>query len=141
VIPRVPFWLGVASALPFVVGAPAVALGPDWLQATAYYHLTNYAALNLAFLGAVLWGFAAASGASGRWFAAAAVPLLAGWISLAAIHPVLRALLLIGGFAAAFALDLAAGKGGIAPRWYVSLRKPLTAVTLVSLGVIAVTAN
>ena len=56
--PRTPVWLGVAGAAPLVPGAVAIALGPDWLRITVFYHLTNYAALMLACLGAALWGFA-----------------------------------------------------------------------------------
>ncbi len=137
--PRAPLQLAVASATPFVLGAAAVALGPDWLQATVYYHLTNYAALTLAFLGAVSWGFAAAAGADRVWYAAGAAPFLVAWLSLAAVHPMLRTLFLVAGFAVAFALDLRAAKAGLAPLWYIRLRKPLTAIALVALGVIAVT--
>ena len=159
--PRAALWLGVAGALPFVLGAAAVAAGPDWLRATAFFHLTNYAGLVLAFAGAALWGFAAAgatsaaggtAGAAGAgaaraagaaaagaaWFVAGAAPLAVAWLSLAAVHPLLRVSLLVLGFAAAFAVDLRAAKAGIAPLWYIRLRKPLTAVALVALGIVAV---
>ena len=139
-IPRAALWLGAVGTTPLLLGAAAVALGPDWLQATVYFHLTNYAALVLAFLGAVNWGFAASGGARGAWYAAAAAPLAIGWVSLAAIYPPLRTSLLVAGFAVAFAVDLRAAKTGLAPPWYLRLRKPLTAAALVSLGVVAVTA-
>ena len=140
-VPRAPLWLGVAGTLPFVLGAAAVALGPDWLRATAYFHLTNYAALLLAFLGAVLWGFSAAAAAPGAWYAAGAAPFALAWLSLAAVHPTLRSLLLIAGFAAAFALDARAVRAGIAPRWYLRLRKPLTAAALAGLGIAEIAAR
>ena len=139
--PRAALRLGAASAVPFVVGAVCVAAGPDWLRATAFFHLTNYAALALACAGAALWGFAAAGGAAGIWHLAGAAPLAAAWVSLAAVHPLLRVSLLVVGFAAAFAVDLRAARAGVAPLWYIRLRKPLTAVALVALGTVAVFAT
>ena len=140
-LPRAALRLGAAGAVPFALGAVCVAAGPDWLRATAFFHLTNYAALMLACAGAALWGFAAAGGAAGVWHLAGAAPLAMAWVSLAAVHPLLRVSLLVAGFAAAFAIDLRAAKAGIAPLWYIRLRKPLTAVALVALGTVAVFAT
>lgn len=139
-MPRAPLRLGAAGAAPLVLGAAAVALGPDWMRATVFYHLTNYAALLLALRGAMLWGLAAAAGAPGRWWAAGAAAPAFAWLSLASVHPTLRVLLLAAGFAAAFAIDLRAARAGLAPPWLLRLRKPLTAVTLAALAVVAVAA-
>lgn len=134
--------LGIALALPLVLGAAAVAFGPGWLRVTVYFHLTNYAALTLAAFGAAVWGFAAATRGArhGAWYAAGAAPLLLAWLSLAAVHPLFRTLLLAAGFALAFAVDARAVKAGIAPPWYLRMRKPFTAAALVALGSLAVTA-
>ena len=70
------------------------------------------------------------------------VALAAGAAALlfASVHPTLRVLLLAAGFAAAFAIDLRAARAGLAPPWLLRLRKPLTAVTLAALAVVAVAA-
>ena len=140
-MPRAALWLGAASAAPLVLGAAATVIGPDWVRATAFFHATNFAALALAAPGAALWGFAAAAGARGSWYAAGAAPVAVAWVALAAIHPQLRTLLLIGGFALAFAIDARAARAGLAPPWYIGLRKPLAAVSIAALGVIFVAAR
>ena len=139
--PRAALWLGAASAAPLVLGAAAAVIGPDWVRATAFFHATNFAALALAAPGAALWGFAAAAGARGGWYLAGAAPVAIAWVALAAVHPTLRTLLLIGGFAAAFAIDARAARAGLAPPWYMGLRKPLSAVAIGALGVIAIAAR
>ncbi len=111
------------------------------MRATAYVHVTHFAALALVFPGAALWGFAAAAGARGGWYAAGALPLLLAWASLASIHPLLRTLLLVAGFALAFAVDSRAARAGLVPPWYFALRKNLTVVVLIALGVLALAAS
>jgi hypothetical protein len=131
--------LGLAGAAPFVAGALAIVIGPPWLKATAYVHLVNYAAVVLAFTGAVQWGLAIAAGMRGpagwRWYAAGAVPALLAWAALALVPPTASLLVLAAGYAVAFAVDLRAVAGGLAPDWYRALRKLLTAVAVVCLGV------
>lgn len=140
-VPAPALALGLAGAAPFVAGTLAIALGPPWLKITAFVHLVNYAAIVLAFTGAVHCGLAVAAGMRGhaagwRWYAAAAVPALLAWTALALVHPSASVLVLAAGFAVAFMVDLRAVRDGLAPDWYRALRKLLSAVALFCLAVV-----
>ena len=134
-VPRPALVLGVAGLIPFLAGIAGVwALGyPAYILAL---NLTMaYAAVILAFLGAVHWGLALAQGAAGNWrrLAPSVLPALAGWFAL--ILPNAFGLLLLAvGFAAVFLVDRTAVAAGRAPGWYKALRKPLTLVVLASLA-------
>jgi len=144
-VPRPALVLGIAGAAPFVAGALAMLVGPGWLKLTAYVYLVNYAAVALAFVGAVHWGLALAASRAGvavgwSWYGGSVLPALAGWVALLLIQPAPKLVLLGLGFAAVFIADVRAERAGAAPAWYPALRKPLTIVVLVSLlGALAAT--
>lgn len=134
--------LGAAGALPFIAGAVAMYVGPDWLKLTAYLHLMNYAALILGFLGAVHWGLAIAadkaSPVSWRWYVASVVPALLGWIALGLIQPIGKLALFAIAYVGVFMMDLHAARSGLAPAWYPRLRKPLTVIVLLAIAAVGV---
>lgn len=134
--------LGLAGLLPQLAAALLVALGPlDW-RFTALALAFAYAALILSFLGGLWWGLAAA---------ARQVP---DWIYWAAVAPSLFALatcipwsigtdwpgpsLIALGLAILVSLfvDMRLDRMGIAPRWWLGLRLPLS-LGLGSLSMIA----
>ena len=133
-VPRPALVLALAGATPFVAAPIAMLFGPDWLKLTAYVHAINYAAIALGFVGAVHWGLAmTAASADWRWYGAATLPALAGWLALGLIQPAPKLLLLGFGFAGVYMADVRAVRAGAAPGWYLGLRNPLTVVVLVSL--------
>jgi hypothetical protein len=132
--------LGLVGALPFVAGAIAMYVGPDWLKLTAYLHLMNYAALILAFIGAVHWGLALAADdridAGWRWYLVSVTPALLGWIALGLIQPLGKLALFAIAYVGVFMVDTRAARAGLAPAWYPKLRKPLTIIVLLSIAAV-----
>jgi Protein of unknown function (DUF3429) len=134
-VPRPALVLGCAGLIPFLAGVLGVwTLGyPDFFLALNL--MMVYAAVILAFLGAVHWGLALAQEAAGDWrrLAPSVLPALAGWFALM-LPNAFGLLLLAIGFAAVFLADRAAVTANRAPAWYKALRKPLTLVVLACLA-------
>jgi len=137
--PAPALWFGLGALVPLYLGAAAMLVGPFDLAINAYLHLVHYAALLLAFNGALHWGLAIAAAMHGRacgwrpyvWGAAAVV---LAWLALGMASPYLRLGTLLIGYSALFSADLAAVADGLAPDWYKSLRKLLTVAALVAVG-------
>jgi hypothetical protein len=134
-VPRPALVLGGAGLIPFLAGVAGVWTldYPDFFLALNL--MMAYAAVVLAFLGAVHWGLALAQEAAGNWrrLAPAVLPTLAGWFALM-LPNALGLLLLAIGFAGVFLADRAAVTANRAPAWYKALRKPLTLVVLAGLA-------
>jgi hypothetical protein len=134
-VPRPALVLGFAGLIPFLAGVAGVwTLGyPDFILALNL--LMAYAAVILAFFGAVHWGLALAQEAAGNWrrLAPAVLPALAGWFALM-LPNAIGLLLLAIGCAGVFLADRAAVSANRAPAWYKALRKPLTLAVLASLA-------
>lgn len=134
-VPRPALVLGGAGLIPFLAGVAGVWTldYPDFFLALNL--MMAYAAVVLAFLGAVHWGLALAQEAAGNWrrLAPSVLPALAGWFALM-LPNALGLLLLAIGFAGAFLADRAAVTANRAPAWYRALRKPLTLVVLAGLA-------
>lgn len=134
-VPGTPRLLGLAGLLPQFACALVLYLGPvEWrgaAQATAF----AYAALIFSFLGGMWWGIAAAAPAAERRQAL-------GWLWVAAALPSLVALgtflpwvfgytwpepsLVMLGGAILMSPAVDAKLGPLAPRWWLSLRVPLS---------------
>lgn len=131
-VPNAARGLGAAGLIPFVACSVAVIAGGPAL-ALAWTALTGYAAVILAFMGAVHWGLAMRDAAP-SWvrLGGSVVPPLLAWVAL--LLPVRPGLLLMAlGFTALFVADRMATERGLAPSWYPRLRLPLTAVVVLSL--------
>lgn len=133
--------LGLAGLLPQMAALAIVASGDPRWTFSALSLAYAYAALILSFLGGLWWGLAARAGD--------AAP---GWLWLAAVVPSLVALstaipwaigaewpgpsLVLLGLAliAALAVDLRLVRLGLAPRWWLKLRTPLS----VGLGILSI---
>lgn len=142
-VPRAAALYGAAGLIPFVACALAVWLAPMPWNAFALDIQLYYGAAILSFLGAAHWGLALAGyGARGDSAAGctparlgwSVAPALVAWLSLIMV-PLVGVTAQIIGFAAVFFGDLRAVKLGLAPAWYPRLRKPLTVVVLIALGV------
>lgn len=129
--------LGFAGTIPFISGALGVwslAEPWDWVALNAQVY---YGCAILAFLGAVHWGRAMASGLDSRalWrpLAWSVTPALLAWIA-ALTKPDLAIVILVAGLVAAYAVDRSATALGWFPDWYGVLRKYLSAIAIASLG-------
>lgn len=130
--PQIALWLTVAGAFPFLVGA-AMVLG--FWPGEGRALISAYGVVILAFMSGVLWGFATRS--STVWpYALSVLPALYGFF-FALRHPWAmegQALAhLIAGFIGVLVLDAVYQARGLAPRWWLTLRVPATAVVLACL--------
>ena len=100
--------------------------------------LLNYAAVILAFMGAIHWGLAMradeASDQAPVQLGLSVIPPLLGWFALSL--PINLALpVFFLAFAALYFADVWAVRHGLAPVWYLALRKPISIVVVASLVV------
>jgi hypothetical protein len=100
--------------------------------------LLSYAAVILAFMGAIHWGLAIradeASDQAPVQLGLSVIPPLLGWVALSL--PIDLALpVFFVAFAGLYLADLWAVNHGLAPVWYPALRKPLTFVVIASLAI------
>lgn len=133
-IPLTPGWLGLAGLLPQSACLVAVLAGPPEWRWTGLALAWGYGALIFSFLGGMWWGLAAAGLARDE-----RVPR---WLWVAAIAPSLLALLtyapwILGygwpgpsllalGVMIAGSLLVDRRLGGLAPHWWMKLRRPLS---------------
>ena len=134
-VPALPRWLGLAGLLPQFTCVAVLYAGPaEWREAALAIAFA-YAALILSFLGGMWWGIAAAAPAAQRRKAL-------GWLWIAAVLPSLVALacflpwaldwawpepsLVMLGGALLVTLGVDAELGALAPRWWMTLRVPLS---------------
>lgn len=136
--PRLAILLGYAGLIPFISGAIGIWITPAAWRADVLTALLHYAAVILAFMGAIHWGLAMArerqDDAAHRQLGLSVLPALLGWLAISNGLPALLALgVLFAGFIGLYLADVHAARLELAPRWYPALRKPLTAVVLVAL--------
>ena len=145
VIPFGARWLGLLGVLPFVAmtvaGVTDTSVGVD----NARFVLRAYGGIILSFLGGIQWGLAIRnSDGNARtrqglnpMLTLSIVPSLIGWVGLL-VKEQLGFGLLIVGFALVLISDVRAVNRGIAPRWHLRLRYPLTAIVISCLTITAI---
>lgn len=136
--PKLALLLGYAGLVPFVSGALGIWITPEGWRVVVLAALLDYAAVILAFMGAIHWGLAMRAEDGGEpaqiQLGLSVVPPLLGWLAISGGMPISLALpLCLLAFGGLYAADLRAVKLGLAPRWYPSLRRPLTIVVCTSL--------
>ncbi len=130
--------LGLGGLIPFVAcGLVAGTAGPDW-QGKAMLALAAYAAVVLAFLGGVHWGFALVPGAAAPRvrLGLGVVPSLVGWAGLLVVFTGLETVglaVLAAGFVALTIVEGRAARSGLVPPGYMMLRYGLSAVVIIVL--------
>ncbi len=146
-IPRAPFFLGLAGTLPFIWGAgttvmPDLALSSAQLIGPRFvgpYIQLFYGAVILSFMSGVLWGFAtkAEGTQAATGYALSVLPALWAFFMTGG-GPTSAGIYLIGGFLGLLALDFMFARWGLTPSWWMSLRLVLTTivVTCLAIGVI-----
>ncbi|OEC34228.1 Protein of unknown function [Pseudomonas cuatrocienegasensis] len=135
--PRLASLLGYAGLVPFVSGALGLWLTPLAWRPFVLDALLDYAAVILAFMGAIHWGLAMRAEASdtraNMQLGLSVLPPLLGWLAVAGLPIMLAFPLMLLAFIALYLADLRAVKLGLAPCWYPALRRPLTVVVSLSL--------
>jgi hypothetical protein len=139
-VPAIVSKLAWAGMLPFAFGALGLWLAPvDQVVSIARVTML-YGVIIASFMGAVPFGFAVADVSQDRppntpILSLSVLPALAAWF--AALPSVFVAL--AGCFVGIYTLDVYAAKIGLAPTWYVRMRRPLT-ITIVALLVVSTAA-
>lgn len=136
--PRLAILLGYAGLTPFVSGALGIWVIPLGWREFVLSALLDYAAVILAFMGAIHWGLAMRAEEQDEraqiQLALSVVPPLLGWLAIAGGMPTGLALpILLLAYIGLYLADLRAVHLGLAPLWYSSLRTPLTLVVVLSL--------
>ena len=137
-VPRSALVLTAAGVIPFLWGvatelSPALAdfamrwIGPRFIG--PYVGLA-YGTVILAFMAGALWGFATkARGQAGVFYALSVVPALWAFVMVGG-GPVMAAIWLAAGFVGILGLDWLFLTQGLAPRWWLRLRLPVTAIVV-----------
>jgi hypothetical protein len=141
-IPRPALMLGWAGVIPFALLTVAVAFDIALWYLDPQWALRAYGACILSFLGGVQWGLMLPRQEGGHSpfprYLFSVVPSLLGFLCLL-IPNRLGLVGLVIGFIGLLAYDVSTVRHGLAPRWYASLRVPLTVVIVLLLGVAALT--
>lgn len=132
--------LGLGGLIPFVAFSLLAGMaGADW-QGKAMLALAGYAAVILAFLGGVHWGFAlmsvAPDGVQRARFGLGVVPSLVGWAGLLVVFTGLETVglgVMAAGFVALTIVEGRAARQGLVPAGYMGLRYLLSVVVIVCL--------
>ena len=134
--PKLAFALGLAGLVPFVSGALGLWVTPEAWRERVLEELLSYAAITLAFLGAIHWGLAMRaeenSDKAPVLLGLSVIPPLLGWFALALPNDLGLPVILLA-FAALYFADLWAVDHGVAPVWYPALRSPLSITAVCSL--------
>lgn len=136
--PRLAIGLGLAALVPFVSGALGMWVTPEAWRERVLEELLAYAAIVLAFMGAIHWGLAMRADERSEQapvqLGLSVIPPLLGWVALSL--PVDFGLpVIFFAFAALHIADMWAVRQGLAPVWYPSLRKPLSVVGVSCLAI------
>jgi hypothetical protein len=136
--PRLAVLLGYAGLMPFGGGALGIWVVPLGWREFVLSALLDYAAVTLAFMGAIHWGLAMRAEERDEraqtQLGLSVIPPLLGWLAIAGGLPFGLALpILLLAFVGLYLADLRAVRLGLAPLWYTSLRTPLTVAVVLSL--------
>jgi hypothetical protein len=141
-IPKSALILSLAGLLPFVWGVVTI-YSPALMQMTSSwigprfngpYIGLAYGTVILSFMSGVLWGFAtkATGGQAATGYVLSVLPAL--WaFAMVGGGPASAGMNLIAGFAAVLVLDFAFWHWGLAPRWWMALRVPVTGIVVICL--------
>ena len=143
-LPRAARLLGLAGLLPTLAMVAVMALAPEWRLAAATVGL-GYGAVIASFVGGAWWGLAArGERVQPRLLVLSVLPSLTAWPA-ALMPPTTGLLLLALVFAALLPTDRRLVTDGVAPGWWLALRRPLSwgmaALHLAGAAILAFTAE
>lgn len=130
--------LALAALVPFVTGALGLWLTPQAWREWVMNEYLAFAAVMLAFMGAIHWGLAMradeASEKAPMQMGLSVIPPLLGWLALSL--PINFAIpLFFFAFGTLYFADNWAVKQGLAPAWYTRLRRPVSLAIIASMMV------
>jgi hypothetical protein len=127
-------FLGYAGLIPFVTFSIGSWIALPYIS-DAVQILIAYAAIILAFMGAIHWGLAMSRHHQQRskYYIDSVIPALTAWLALL-LPDILALILLLCGFIALFAYDRAVRNTQALPDWYIPMRKQLTLVVVLCLS-------
>lgn len=136
--PHLAWLLGLAGLIPFISGALGIWITPVGWRPLVLSALLDYAAVILAFMGAIHWGLAMRGEQDDlraqMQLGLSVIPPLLGWAALSFGLPAALSIpVFVLSYLGLYMADMRAVRLGLAPIWYRPLRKPLTAVVVVSL--------
>lgn len=140
-LPPAALALGLAGLIPFLWSA-ATHLSPPlagWaggflppMFIGAYVGLT-YGTVILAFMSGALWGFVSSAKGGALFYALSTIPVLWAFFMVSDATTI-SSIYLCAGFLGLLALDVSFVTQGLAPRWWLRLRLPLTLVAVACLA-------
>ena len=136
--PKLAVLLGYAGLVPFVGGALGIWVIPLGWRPFVLDALLDFAAVILAFMGAIHWGLAMRAEETDEkaklQLGLSVIAPLLGWAALAGGLPIGLSLpIFLFAFIGLYLADMHAVRVGLAPQWYPALRTPLTLVVCLSL--------
>ncbi|MBV2133017.1 DUF3429 domain-containing protein [Pseudomonas sp. MAP12] len=136
--PQLAWLLGMAGLIPFVSGALGIWITPVGWRPLVLAALLDYAAVILAFMGAIHWGLAMRAEQDDLraqlQLGLSVIPPLLGWAAVSFGLPAALAIpVFVLAFVGLYLADLRAVRLGLAPVWYRPLRMPLTVVVVACL--------
>jgi hypothetical protein len=124
-LPRAARLLGLAGLIPTLAMLAALLALPDWRDGVAKAGLA-YGAVIASFVGGAWWGLAArAETVAPRLLALSVLPSLMAWPALL-VPPATGLLVLAVIFASLLPTDRRLVAEGVAPSWWLALRRPLS---------------
>src|SRR5690554_8199186 len=126
----------VAALVPFGTGALGLWVIPEGWRVWVMEELLAFAAVMLAFMGAIHWGLAMRADESSPdapiQLGLSVIPPLLGWFALSL--PIDFAIpVFFFAFGTLYFADIWAVKQGLAPAWYTALRRPISLVIISSM--------
>jgi len=136
---------GLGGLIPFVVMSLGIYIFPHYLKLMALYNLINYSVIVLSFIGAVHWGAAISNKNSEfKTYFWSVIPAISSWFILMGFittNYILIVLFLLLCFVITYFADLISAKKSILPKWYLRLRKILSIVVFICLGLVVIALN
>lgn len=134
--PRLAVGLTMAGLVPFVTGALGLWVTPEAWRMWVMDELLAFAAVILAFMGAIHWGLAMRADETSNnapvQLGLSVIPPLLGWFALSL--PIDFAIpVFFCAFGALYFADIWAVQQGLAPTWYPQLRRPISLVVIGSM--------
>lgn len=134
--PSLAVGIAMAALVPFVTGALGLWVTPEAWREWVMRELLAFAAVVLAFMGAIHWGLAMRADESSEGapmqLGLSVIPPLLGWLALS-LPTNLAIPVFFFAFGTLYFADIWAVKQGLAPAWYTRLRRPASLVIIASM--------
>tara|TARA_Y100001936_G_scaffold254138_1_gene325521 strand:+ start:5732 stop:6211 length:480 start_codon:yes stop_codon:yes gene_type:complete len=136
-VPKVPLFLALGGVIPFIILSCGIWFFSYEIKLIALYNLLNYSVIIITFIGAIYWGVAMLNNERMVMpYFISIMPSLISWFMLMGF--ITNYLIILSCFIVIFAfiyfIDIKYTKRDFFPKWYMSLRKIVSFIVLLSLG-------